>query len=306
MNSRSPSNLIDHFDPRTLATLSGLDLKARYLVEGFLNGLHRSPFHGLSVEFSEYRDYQPGDDLRHLDWQLYARTDRLCIKKYTQETNVRVYVVIDSSASMSYRGKQAWESKVEASRVIAAALTSMLLSQNDAVGLITLDEGATGAEFIRPSQKPSQFGVMLSHLQGITAAGGPRLDALLKRVTELVHRRSMILFFSDLLEDANDIQESFKRLRFEGHECMVFQVLDADEIDFPFSKSSVFRDLESGTRRTVNVETIRAQYLDRFNEFMSLHRELFQSLEIPHTVVRTDQPPFAAMTSFLSERRRLL
>src|SRR6266567_6542110 len=130
--------LSERFDPKVLATLEGLDFKARYVMEGFLNGLHDSPFHGFSVEFSDYRNYQPGDDLRHLDWRLYARNDRLCIKRYMQETNVRFYIVCDTSASMAYRGAQAWGSKLEVARILAGALSWFLLKQNDAAGLITL------------------------------------------------------------------------------------------------------------------------------------------------------------------------
>ena len=157
--------LMERFDPKVMSLLQSLDLKARYIVEGFLNGLHRSPFHGVSVEFSEYRDYQPGDDLRHLDWQLYARSNRLCIKKYTQETNVRVFAVVDTSASMKYQGSDAWGSKLEVSKTLAVALTSLMLRQNDAVGLLTLEESKDAAEFIRPSQKPSQFGLRINQLQ---------------------------------------------------------------------------------------------------------------------------------------------
>lgn len=300
------SRVIDRFDPQVLSLLNSLDLKARYIVEGFLNGLHQSPFHGLSVEFSEYREYQPGDDLRHLDWHLYARSDRLCIKKYTQETNVRMYLVIDTSASMSYRGRNAWGSKLEVAQTVAAALASLMLRQNDAVGLLTMDEGATGAEFIRPSQKPSQFGLLLSRLQGMVPAGGPRLASLLDHVVQLIHRRSVVLFFSDLLEDAAGITESFRRLRFDGHECLIFQILDRDEIEFPFAESSVFSDLESGTRRTVDPGASREHYLTRFEAFMQEHRELFQTLEMPQCLIRTDREPWEALTLFLTQRKRLL
>src|SRR5205823_500515 len=178
--------LSQSFDPKLLAALEGLDFKARYVMEGFLSGLHDSPFHGFSVEFSDYRNYQPGDDLRHLDWRLYARSDRLCIKRYMQETNVRFYVVCDTSASMKYRGAAAWGSKLECARVLAAALTWFLLHQNDAAGMVSLRPakvagmneanpiGATRGEkgrgelsvpeFIRPSQRPNQFGLILRQL----------------------------------------------------------------------------------------------------------------------------------------------
>src|SRR2546422_648599 len=154
-------------------------------MEGFLSGLHDSPFHGFSVEFSDYRNYQPGDDLRHLDWRLYARSDRLCIKRYMQETNVRFYVVCDTSASMKYRGQAAWASKLECAKVLAAALTCFLLKQNDAAGLIVLAEREV-PQFIRPSQRPNQFGLILRRLESLRPGGGACLSQLLQHAVRLV------------------------------------------------------------------------------------------------------------------------
>ena len=171
-------SLSERFDPKMLAALEGLDFKARYVMEGFLSGLHDSPFHGFSVEFSDYRNYQPGDDLRHLDWRLYARNDRLCIKRYMQETNVRFYVVCDTSASMTYRGTAAWGSKLECAKVLAAALTWFLLKQNDAAGMVTLSGDHRVPEFIRPSQRPNQFGLMLRQLEALRPGGGACLAQL--------------------------------------------------------------------------------------------------------------------------------
>ena len=298
--------LIERFDPKVMSLLHTLDMKARYLVEGFLDGMHRSPFHGISVEFSEYRDYQPGDDLRHLDWQLYARSNRLCIKKYTKETNVRVYVVIDTSASMKYRGSEAWGSKLEVSKTLAVALTSMMLRQNDAVGLLTHQGQSEAAAFVRPSQKQSQFNTIIQQLQSLSAAGSAQLADLLQNMIRLIHRRSIVLFFSDLQEDSDGITEAFQQLKFLGHECMIFQVLDRDELEFPFSQPAVFRDLENGARRMVDPAAARAKYLKRFESFMAEYRNLFHSLEMPHCVVRTDTEPWEALTLFLKERRRLM
>ncbi len=302
--ARSPAPAA--FDPKVLVALEGLDLKARYVMEGFLAGLHESPFHGYSSEFSEYRDYQPGDDLRHLDWQLYARSDRLCVKLYTHETNTRVYVVIDTSGSMAYRGRSAWGTKLDAARVLAAALTWFLLRQNDAVGLVALGgEGGHGLTFLRPSQKPSQLSLLLRTLEATEPSGGERLAELLGHVTRLIHRRSLVLFFSDLLEPSESIARAFKELRFLGHDCMAFQVLDGDEIEFPFGPSSEFEDLETGVRRFVNPAAARQRYLERFGSFMAGHRELFRGLEVPHCVVRTDEDPYRALMMFLAGRERM-
>jgi uncharacterized protein (DUF58 family) len=288
-----------------LAALEGLELKARYVVEGFLSGRHASPFHGFSVEFSDYRDYQPGDDLRHLDWRLFARSDRLCVKRYLQETNVRFYLVCDTSASMAYRGHRAWAGKLDCARILAAALTWLMLKQNDAAGMVTLSGEQEAPQFVRPSQRPSQFGLILRELDRLRPAGGVCLARLLAHAARLVHRRSVILFFSDLLEPSAEVALGFKQLRFQGHECIIFQVLDADEIEFPFAQPQVFEDLETGQRRVVTPSAARAKYLARFNEFMAAHRELFRALEMPHCVVRTDQDPWSALAGFLAERRRL-
>ncbi len=288
-----------------LAALEGLDFKARYVMEGFLSGMHRSPFHGFSVEFSDYRNYQPGDDLRHLDWRLYARSDRLCIKRYMQETNVRFYVLCDTSASMAYRGSTAWGSKLECAKVLAAALTWFLLKQNDAAGMVTLSGRSDVPEFIRPSQRSSQFGLMLRQLELLQPSGGAALSLLLQHAARLIHRRSVVLFFSDLLEPSAEVELGFKQLRFQGHEVLVFRVLDRDEVEFPFKEPRIFEDLETGVRRVISPALAREKYLERFHAFMAPHYELFRQLEMPHCVVRTDENPWRALALFLAERTRL-
>lgn len=296
------------FDPQLLSALSGLHFKARYIMEGFLTGYHDSPFHGFSVEFSEYRAYQPGDELKHVDWRLFARTDRLCIKRFEQETNARFYIVVDSSGSMAYRGDRAWASKLECAQTVATALTGLMLKQNDAVGLLALEHGRDALlkpAYIAPSQKPSQFGTILRHLQRLEPSGGERLAELLQRATQLFHRRSVVLLFSDLLESGEAVGTLFKQLRFLGHECLVFQILDRDEIEFPFTKAQVFRDLETGARRHVQPELIRKLYLERFGRFMEQHRALFQSLEMDHCLIRTDENPAHALRHFFSKRKKM-
>jgi uncharacterized protein (DUF58 family) len=299
-------SLAQHFDPQLLAGLKGLDFKARYVMEGFLNGLHGSPFHGFSVEFSEYRRYQPGDDLRHLDWRLVARSDRLCVKRYMQETNLRFYLVCDTSASMEYRGATAWGSKLECAKVLGAALTWFLLRQNDAAGMLIPGRQADSPQLIRPSQKPSQLALVLRELENLKVSEGASLLSLLQHASRLIQRRSLILFMSDLLEPSEEIARVFKHLKFMGHEVIVFQTLDRDEIEFPFKTGAIFEDLESGQRRAVGPEAVRNHYLDRFERFMTEYRELFQKIEVPHCVVRTDQSPSVALAMFLNERRRLL
>src|SRR5438132_4992889 len=182
---------------------------------------------------------------------------------FMQETNVRFYVVCDTSASMNYRCSADWGSKLECARVLAAALTWFLLKQNDEEGMVTLTGDNQVPEFIRPSQRPNQFGLMLRQLEGLRTAGGACLTQLLEHTVRLVHRRSVILFFSDLLEPSEEVALGFKQLRFHGHEVIIFQVLDRDEIEFPFSEAKVFEDLETGTRRLVSPTAVREKYLSR-------------------------------------------
>jgi uncharacterized protein (DUF58 family) len=286
-------------DPRVLATLEGLELRARYVMEGFLAGRHGSPFHGLSVEFRDYRDYQPGDDLRRLDWRLFARSDRLCVKRYEQETNARCYVLCDTSASMAYRGKRAWASKAEAARVVSLALGWLLLNQNDAVGLLALEPG-DHVNFVRPAQVPHQVGVLLRTLEALQVQGGPVLAPLLDHAARMAHRRSVIVLVSDLLDPAADVADGLRRLRFYGHDLLVVQVLDADEVDFPFTDGEL-EDLETGQRRAVS-RTARDSYRVRFDAFMEEYRRLFTELEATHAVVRTDEDPGRALARALSRR----
>src|SRR5581483_1040798 len=272
-----PLNLLDRFDPKLLAGLEGLSFKARYIMEGYLNGLHGSPFHGFSVEFSDYRPYQAGDDLRRLDWRLFARSDRLCIKRYMQETNLRFYIVCDTSASMGYRGTAAWGSKLDCAKVLGAVLSWFLLKQNDAAGMLSLKGNPGTARFIRPSQKPSQLGLMLRELDALTCGGGACLASLLGQAARLIHRRSLILFLSDLFEPSEEVVQGFKHLKFLGHEVVVFQVLDRDEVEFPFEESAIFEDLETEERRSVSSgNAARSRYLERFNRFMANYEKLFR------------------------------
>ena len=286
-------------DPRVLATLEGLELRARYVMEGFLAGRHGSPFHGLSVEFRDYRDYQPGDDLRRLDWRLFARSDRLCVKRYEQETNARCYVLCDTSASMAYRGKTAWASKAEAARVVSLALGWLLLNQNDAVGMLALERG-DHVNFVKPAQVPHQVGVLLRTLEALQAQGGPVLAPLLDHAARMAHRRSVIVLVSDLLDPAADIADALRRLRFYGHDLLVVQVLDGDEVDFPFVDGEL-EDLETGQRRAVS-RTARDTYRARFDAFMEEYRRLFTELEATHALVRTDEDPGRALARALSRR----
>ncbi len=293
------------FDPAVLSSLAGFELRARYLMEGFLSGLHRSPAHGVSMEFCDYRHYQPGDDLRRLDWHLYARSDRLHIKRYQQDTNLALLLLCDTSASMDYRGDAAWGSKMDAARWIAAALGWLMLRQNDAVGTLAHRAGATTPLYVRPAQGSSQLGLLLGYLESLRAEGGDSLSPLLSNAARLLPRRGMIVLISDFLEPAEQYETALKRLHHSGHECVLFQVRDRDEEEFPFEGIQTWMDPETGEVRVVDARRAREQYIKRYAAFEERQSRIFQGLRMRRCLVRTDGSPLAAMAQFLSERRRL-
>lgn len=312
----SPSGF--RFDPEVLRTLSGLQFRARYVVEGFLSGMHESPFHGYSAEFSDYRDYQPGDDLRRLDWRLYSRADKLYIKRFEQETNLHFHIIVDTSASMAYKGQKAWCRKLDYASLLAASLTWLLLKQKDATSLLTLqgapvsshavgEQGRIRTEpqlqFLKASSKPSQLGHIVRHLEAAEPSGGPCLGRLLENARRLIPRRSVILLLSDLLDPAETVQEQLKHLHFLGHEILVFQTLDQDELEFPFDKNHVFEDLENGSRRHIQPVQVREIYLRRFGAFLAEYQELFRNLGVSHTLLPTHADPARALAFFLSQRK---
>jgi len=283
-------------------------------MEGFLAGLHGSPFHGPSVEFKEYRDYRPGDDPRHLDWRLYARSDRLCIRRFEQETNLRGYLLLDTSASMAYRGARARQSKLECAQAVALAFGWALLRQNDAVGLLAQGPPEPGPRLdgrpprreprlLKPSQKPHQAGQLLRALGDLEAVGGSLLPDLLARAFAAAARRSLLIVVSDFLEPTRALENAFERARFEGHECLCLQVLDADELDFPFTGAHVFEDPETGERRRFVGEEARAQYQARLERFLREWRDLWIRLQVRSVLIRTDEDPASALARGLSTRR---
>lgn len=304
----APRDPAARFDPALLASLAGLELRARYVMEGFLLGIHPSPRHGANVEFSEYREYQPGDDLRRLDWTLLARSDRLYVKKYEHDTNTRLFLLLDASASMNYRGAGAWASKFEAARVVAAAFAWLALRQNDAVGALALPEHARGPddapECLPPAARPGQLGRILALLENLQPRGPDRLPELLEHAARIMPKRSFALLLTDLLEDPQPLQQPLQRLRHEGHDLHVLQILDPDEIDFPFQTDALFQDPETRTITPVNVQTARQTYQQRLQNHLQAHQTQLQNLEIPHTTLRTDQPPWQTLHQAIKHQRR--
>ena len=288
-------------DPAVLASLGTLELKARTIVEGFLSGLHRSPFKGFSVEFAEYRQYIPGDDLSTIDWKVYARSDRYYVKKYEEETNLECHIVLDVSASMGYQSGTL--SKLEYGSYLAAALGYLMNRQRDAVGLLAFDDRIVS--MLPPSARPGHLRALLVSLQRL--ALGERTDASkpLHQLAEALARRGLVVLISDLLDDPERVIAGLKHFRFQGNEVSVFHVLDAHELTFPFERASRFQDMETGDEVMAVPGAIREHYLKGIHELIELYRRELRLAGIDYTLLDTARPLDFALMSYLATRARL-
>ena len=252
------------FDPSTLARFGRLELLARLVVEGVMSGLHKSPFKGFSVEFAEHRQYGPGDEIRHIDWRAFGKTDRYFVKEYEEETNLKAYLVVDTSGSMGYAGRTA--AKLEHARRLAAALAYLMIRQRDAVGLVTTDPSGRG--LIPPRSAPGHFSVVCQELERAAAGGAVRLSGVLHTLAERARRRGLVVVISDGFEEPEELSNALQHLRHRRHEVLFFHTLAPEEETFTFARPARFRDLEQPERLVrVDPAALRAGYLSRFEAF---------------------------------------
>lgn len=297
----SNPSLGHRLDPELLSHIRRLDLKARLVVEGFLAGLHRSPFHGFSVEFAEYRSYLPGDDVRRIDWKLLARTDRHYVKEYEEETNLRANILLDTSASMGYHSRGTLD-KLEYGRCLAAALSYLLLNQHDSVGLALFGPGL--GPYLPPSSRRAHWGQILLALDRASPSGGTDFRRILSEFSSHLRRRGLVIVISDLWDDPQRVMSSLKHLRHLKHEMLVFHLLDPDERRLPLSGQEVLVDMEDGRELEVDGSTA-GEYLrsaDRWTGWLG--RECRRHY-IDYQQVVTDQPFDRALLSYLYKRERL-
>lgn len=288
-------------DMGLLADLPSLDLRARYVMKGFLSGRHRSPQKGSSVEFAEYRDYQLGDDLRRVDWRLYGRSDRLHIKQYEEETQLRVFVVLDTSASMDFASRPPALTKVEYARVALAAIALLAHRQGDAFGLGIA--GTELADFLRARSAASHWRSFVGRLEIVRTGGATNLAKALEDLAEVVPRRSMIVVASDFYEDLGRLEPALSRLRYDHHDLVGLHVLDPAEIDFDLEAGGKFVDAETGAELKLDAPAVRQGYLARFRAFCDELDDLFRRVGGETARLRTDRSPAAALTSYLAQRR---
>lgn len=288
-------------DPRTLASLSSMEMRARIVVEGFVSGLHKSPYRGFGVEFVEYRQYSPGDDIRHVDWKAVARSDRYYVKEYEDETNLQCVLLLDRSASMGYRGqKNSAPDKLEYGSYLAASLAYLILRQGDGVGLVTFDRAVH--DFLPPSSKNTQWLAIHSTLDGLRADEGTDMGKPLHELAESIPRRGLVILISDLIDDVEQMMNALMHFRFKGHEVLVFHIVDREELTFPFSETARFDDPETGERITVAPSAIRADYLAAVEEFMESIRTGCAKIQVDYERMETDRPLDFALFSYLSRR----
>ena len=287
-------------DPAVLARIGNLELVARSVVDGFINGLHRAPYFGASVDFAEHRGYVAGDDIRRIDWRLFARTDRFYVKEYEADSNSNFSVLLDVSKSMGYGSGEM--TKLDYAKILAACLTYLVHRQRDRVGLVAFDEGIV--EHVPPSAK--HMNVVLHMLDRLTATRPGSLRAPLHRLAEHFGRRGILVLISDLYDEPEAVIEAVAPLRFRGNDLVVFHVLDRAELDFGFGDASSFEDLETGDQLPVVPEAFRKEY----NELMRAHIDAltrrFSEVRVDYTLIDTGAPLDHALFKYLSTRERLM
>ncbi len=295
-----PLKTEEYLRPDVIRQVARLDLRARFIVEGLLAGLHSSPYQGFSVEFSEHRKYSPGDDLRTIDWNVYAKTDRFYVRKFEAETNLQAYLLMDCSASMGYAGGGRM-TKMDYAICLAAALGYMMIHQQDAVGLVTFDRKVR--TFMPPRTKRSHLMNLLGELAATRPTGGTDLAAALHEVAERVRKRSLMVLVSDLISDQDAVLDALHHVRYRGHDLIIFQVLDHSERTFDFDEPARFEEPETGEHVAADARAIRAGYLEEIEAFIESYRREAQNVRADFVTVDNAMTFDKALTEFLIQRR---
>jgi len=287
-------------DPLALSKIAALELRARMVVEGYYSGLHKSPYQGFSVEFAEHREYVPGEDIRHIDWRVYAKSDRYYIKQYEEDTNLRCYLLLDTSASMEFTSTGI--SKLEYGSNLVAALTYLMLHQQDAVGLLTFDDQIK--KYIPPRSNLRHFKVIIEELENTRFTPKTDLAKTFHDFAEKIKRRGLIIIISDLFDDPKRILVSLQHFKHKKHEVIVFHLLDEEELAFPFQRLMMFEDLESKKRILTNPRSFRRLYHQKMKSFLNTLKQGCYGHNIDYVQVRTSQPYDEALTAYLARRAK--
>jgi uncharacterized protein (DUF58 family) len=300
---------LKYLQPEVVSKLANMELRARLVVEGFITGLHKSPYHGFSVEFAEHRQYMPGDEIRRIDWKVYGKTDRYYIKQYEEETNLSTHLIIDASKSMSFgSGRGAGNSssgmtKLEYASYLAAALSYLMVLQRDAVGLTVYDEKVR--QSLPPHATQAHLRRILRDLELIRAGNGTGTAASLHRIAEQIQRRGLVIILSDLFDDPSEVLAAFKHFRHNHHEVLVLQILDPLERSFAFGADAVFKDLETGDEIMTQPYHIERAYQEEMQGFLARYKRECRENNIDYVLMDTSTPFDTALFQYLNKRKRI-
>lgn len=289
-----------YFDPLVIAKIATMSLRARYVVEGVLSGMHKSPYQGYSVEFAQHREYTPGDEIRRIDWKAYGKSDRYFVKEYEEETNLRATIFLDASASMAYGSGEL--SKFDYGCYLASSLAYLMLRQGDYVGLVTF--GAKVQQHIPPRSGLSHFQALMHQLEQTVPRGRTHLNHALREIASKINKRGMILIISDLFDTSENVLKTLKFFRHRRNEVIVFHVLDHNELEFPFERLTVFEDIEDPTVQVlINPKSIRDAYLQQLQAFIKHYRQSCRRDAIDYNCLPTDTPLDIALMRYLAQRK---
>ena len=294
---------LKYLQPAVVAQLANMELRARFVVEGFITGLHKSPYHGFSVEFTEHRQYMPGDEIKHIVWKAYGKTDRFYIKQFEEETNLKSYIIVDASRSMDYASKGNLK-KFEYASYIAAALSFMMIEQRDAVGLTLFDEGIRVS--LPPRATRSYLKEILKELESAQPANKTGTSASLNLIAEQIKRRGLVIVLSDLFDKPESVMTALKHFRHKGHEVVVMQVLDPLERSFAFDSDAIFKDLETQEELMTQPWHIQKAYQQSMQEFLDFYKRRCRDNNIDYVLLDTSTPFDKALFQYLNKRKRMI
>jgi uncharacterized protein (DUF58 family) len=292
----------NYLDPSFISKLNSLELKARLVVEGFMVGLHKSPYHGFSVEFSEHRAYMQGDNLKDVDWKVFGKTEKYFIKQYEEETNLRSYVFLDTSNSMAYNSGNNI-SKLDYSLTLAAALSYLMIHQQDAVGLTLYSEKIN--KFLPPKSSRAYLQEILKNLATVQASEKTNTAESLSEAAEKIKRKGLVIIISDFFDDINSVLKALKHFSYKKNEVIVFQVLDPMERTFSFGKDAIFKDLETGDELTTQPYQIQKAYREAMTEFTSRIKTECLNSNIDYNLIDTSDPYDKALLRYIQKRSKL-
>ncbi len=301
MATKSLSDIRKYLKPDVVSKLRSMDIRARMVVEGFMTGLHKSPYHGFSVEFAEHRQYMPGDEIKHVDWKVYGKTNRFYVKQFEEETNLKSYILMDASASMGYSSTGI--TKFQYASYLAGAFAYLMIRQRDAVGLVIFDNKIR--RYLPPRSVSTYLTQIFKELDTTESQSQTDVAMALHQMAERIKRRGLIILFSDLMDDPHKVIQSLKHFRHKKHEVIVFHILDPMEISFEFKQDAVFKDLETGEELNTQAWHIMSDYQAKIKSFVKQYKKTCREHNIDYVPLNTRDPYDRALFEYLLKRKRL-